>query len=108
MTATAFSGARLGPLTLRNRIVKAATFEGSTPHGEVTDRLIGFHAAVARGGAGMTTGAYCAVSPAGRVHRHCMVLDDRTASDLRRVTDAAHAEGAAASAQLGHAGLVAE
>src|SRR3954470_21933756 len=108
MQADPFAPARLGPLTLRNRIVKAATFEGSTPHGEVTDRLVGFHAAVARGGAGMTTVAYCAVSPDGRVHRHCMVLDDRTASDLRRVTDAAHAEGAAASAQLGHAGLVAD
>src|SRR3954465_2315274 len=108
MTATAFSGARLGPLTLRNRLVKAATFEGSTPRGEVTDALVEFHAAVARGGVGMTTVAYCAVSPEGRVHRHCLVLDDRTAPALRRVTDAAHAEGAAAAAQLGHAGLVAD
>src|SRR3954447_106368 len=108
MPADPFAPARLGPLSLRNRIVKAATFEGSPPHGQVTDRLVAFHAAVARGGAGLTTVAYCAVSPDGRVNRHCMVLDDRTASDLRRVTDAAHAEGAAASAQLGHAGLVAD
>jgi len=103
-----FAPARLGPLTLRNRIVKAATFEGSTPRGEVTDRLVDFHTAVARGGVGMTTVAYCAVSPEGRVHRHCMVLDDRTASDLRRLTGAVHADGAAVSAQLGHAGLVAD
>src|SRR4051812_30022132 len=108
MPADPFAPARLGPLSLRNRVVKAATFEGSTPHGEVTDRLVAFHAAVARGGAGLTTVAYCAVSPDGRVHRHCMVLDDRTATGLRRVTDAAHAEGAAVSAQLGHAGLVAD
>jgi 2,4-dienoyl-CoA reductase-like NADH-dependent reductase (Old Yellow Enzyme family) len=108
MAAEPFAPARLGPLTLRNRIVKAATFEGASPRGEVSDQLVDFHAAVARGGVGMTTVAYCAVSPDGRVHRHCLVLDDRTAPELRRVTDAAHAEGAAASAQLGHAGLVAD
>jgi 2,4-dienoyl-CoA reductase-like NADH-dependent reductase (Old Yellow Enzyme family) len=103
-----FSPARLGPLTLRNHVVKAATFEGSTPRGQVTDRLVDFHAAVARGGVGMTTVAYCAVAPEGRVQRHCLVLDADTARDLRRVTDAVHAEGAAACAQIGHAGLVAD
>src|SRR4051812_5057176 len=61
----AFTPARLGPLTLRNRIIKAATFEARTRRGEVTDALIEFHAAVARGGAAMTTVAYCAVSPDG-------------------------------------------
>src|SRR3954453_10915599 len=104
----AFTPARLGPLTLRNRFVKAATFEGATPRGRVTDRLVEFHRGVARGGVGMTTVAYCAVSPEGRVQRHCLVLDADTATDLRRLTDAVHAEGAAAAAQLGHAGLVAD
>lgn len=105
---TVLQPARLGPLTLRNRIVKAATFEGATPKGAVTDRLVDFHRAVARGGAALTTVAYCAVAPEGRVHRHCILLDDETARRLRRVTDAVHAEGAAASAQIGHAGLVAD
>jgi 2,4-dienoyl-CoA reductase-like NADH-dependent reductase (Old Yellow Enzyme family) len=100
--------ARLGPLTLRNRIIKSATFEGATPRGEVTDRLVDFHRAVAAGGVGMSTVAYCAVSPEGRVQRHCLVLDDGTATALRRVTDAIHDEGAAACAQIGHAGLVAD
>ena len=104
----AFSQGRLGPLTLRNRFVKAATFEGATPRGEVSDRLVEFHRAVAAGGVGMTTVAYCAVAPDGRVQRHCMVLDTDTAKALRRLTDAVHAEGAAAAAQLGHAGLVAD
>jgi 2,4-dienoyl-CoA reductase-like NADH-dependent reductase (Old Yellow Enzyme family) len=108
MTSPAFSPGRLGPLTLRNRVVKAATFEGATPRGEVTDRLVEFHRAVAAGGVGMTTVAYCAVAPGGRVQRHCMVLDADTSKALRRLTDAVHAEGAAVSAQLGHAGLVAD
>src|SRR3954452_6464229 len=98
----------LGPLPLRNRIIKSATFEGATPRGEVTDRLVDFHRQVAAGGVAMSTVAYCAVSPGGRVHRHCLVLDDDTAVVLRRVTDAVHAEGAAACAQIGHAGLVAD
>ncbi len=103
-----FQPALLGPLTLRNRVVKAATFEGRTPRGEVTDALIDFHVAVARGGVGMTTVAYCAVAPDGRVHRHCLVLDAASVPGLRRLTDAVHAEGAAVAAQLGHAGLVAD
>ena len=108
MAADVFASTRLGPLTLRNHVVKAATFEGSTPKGRVTDRLVDFHARVARGGVGMTTVAYCAVAPEGRVQRHCLVLDADTARELRRLTDAVHAEGAAASAQIGHAGLVAD
>lgn len=102
-----FEPARLGPLTLRNRIIKAATFEGVMPRGAVTQDLIDFHVAVARGGAALTTVAYCAVSPGGRVQRHTLVMAPERVDDLRRLTDAVHAEGAAVSAQLGHAGLVA-
>jgi 2,4-dienoyl-CoA reductase-like NADH-dependent reductase (Old Yellow Enzyme family) len=97
----------LGPLTLKNRFIKAATFEGRMPRGEVTQELIDFHVEVARGGAAMTTVAYCAVSPGGRVHRNTMVLDQRRAAALRPLTDAVHGHGALVCAQIGHAGLVA-
>jgi 2,4-dienoyl-CoA reductase-like NADH-dependent reductase (Old Yellow Enzyme family) len=103
-----FAPARLGPLHLRNRIIKAATFEGVMPRGAVTDQLIDFHTAVARGGAALTTLAYGSVSRGGRVSRHTLVFDDHLTGDLQRLTDAVHAEGAAISAQLGHAGLVAQ
>jgi len=102
-----FAPASLGPLTLRNRIIKAATFEGVMRNGAVTDELIEFHRRVAAGGVGMTTVAYCAVSPGGRVQRHTLVMDPTVVPDLKRLTDAVHAEGAAISAQIGHAGLVA-
>ncbi|MDQ0378835.1 NADH:flavin oxidoreductase [Amycolatopsis thermophila] len=99
--------ARLGPVRLRNRIIKAATFEGATPDALVTDRLIEFHRRPARGGVGMTTVAYCAVSPDGRTDRHQIWMRDEAVPGLRRLTDAVHAEGAAVSAQIGHAGPVA-
>lgn len=106
--ASPFDPFRLGPVTLRNRIVKAATFEGVMPRGAVTDELVDFHRRVARGGAAMTTVAYCAVMPSGRVQRHTLVMDAATARSLRRLTDAVHEAGAAVAAQLGHAGLVAD
>jgi len=102
-----FTPARLGPLTLKNRFVKAATFEGVMPRGQVSDALVDFHTEVARGGAAMTTVAYLAISPGGRVHRDTIVLDGDRVAPLRRLTDAVHAEGALVCAQIGHAGLVA-
>jgi len=102
-----FAPAKLGPITLRNRIIKAATFEGATPRRVVTDRLIDFHRRVAEGGVGMSTVAYCAVSPDGTTDGRQIVLTDDAAPGLRKLTDAIHAEGAAAGAQIGHAGPVA-
>jgi len=55
---------------LRNRVIKAATFEGASPGGLVSDRLIDYHLAVAEGGVGMTTVAYLAVTRDGRTHEH--------------------------------------
>jgi 2,4-dienoyl-CoA reductase-like NADH-dependent reductase (Old Yellow Enzyme family) len=110
-TATAtpdpFAPAGLGPVRLRNRVIKAATFEGATPDALVTDALVDYHLAVARGGVGMTTVAYLAVAPEGRTDRHQIYLRDEALPGLQRLTEAVHAEGAAVAAQLGHAGPVA-
>ncbi len=99
--------ARLGPIALRNRVVKAATFEGRTPGGQVTDELIDFHLSPARGGVGLTTVAYLAVAPEGRTHAEVIVVGDDTAAGLARLADAVHATGAAIAGQVGHAGPVA-
>ncbi len=99
-----FAPAQLGPILLRNRIVKAATHEGMASDGQVTDALIDFHRAPAAGGVGMTTLAYVCASPEGRTYRNQIVAQDGALAGLRRLTDAVHAEGAAVSMQLGHAG----
>ena len=103
-----FAPASLGPITLRNRVIKAATFEGRTPKRVVTPELIEFHRRFAAGGVGMTTVAYCAVTRAGSTDGHQIVLDNPDVGEgLRALTDAVHAEGAAVAAQIGHAGPVA-
>ena len=102
-----FAPAALGPVTLRNRVVKAATFEGRTPHGRVTDELIDYHLAVAKGGVGLTTVAYLAVAPEGRTHREQIVVGEDTRAGLARLAEAVHAAGAAIAGQVGHAGPVA-
>ncbi len=102
-----FGAAKLGPVTLRNRIIKAATFEASTPNALVTDDLITYHRLPAAGGVGMTTVAYLAVTPGGRTEGKQIYWRPEAIPGLRKLTDAIHAEGAAISAQIGHAGPVA-
>src|SRR6201991_5355477 len=102
-----FSPAKLGPITLRNRTIKSATFEARTPGGLVSDDLIEYHRLPGAGGVGMTTVAYCAVSPGGRTEGNGLWKRPEAVPVLRRLTDAIHAEGAAVSAQIGHAGPVA-
>lgn len=103
-----FNPAKLGPLTLRNRVIKAATFEARTPDALVTDDLIEYHRLPAAGGVAMTTVAYCAVSPGERTGGNQIWMRPHAVPGLRRLTEAIHAEGAAISAQIGHAGPVAD
>lgn len=102
-----FAAVRLGPIEIRNRFLKAATFEGMAVDNLVSDRLIDFHRTMAAGGVGLTTVAYLAVSPDGQGAPAEIVLRPEAVPGLRRLADAVHAEGAAVSAQIGHAGPVA-
>jgi 2,4-dienoyl-CoA reductase-like NADH-dependent reductase (Old Yellow Enzyme family) len=108
VTVDPFAPAKLGPITLRNRVIKSATFEGRSRGALVSDELIAFHREMAAGGVGMTTVAYCAVAPEGRTERHQIYWRDEAMPGLRKLTDAVHGEGAAISAQIGHAGPVAD
>src|SRR5262245_34584982 len=101
-----FAPARLGPIALRNRIVKAATFEGMSPSNLVTDTLIEFHRRMAGGGVALTTVSYVAVSPDGMGAPAEIYIHEAAAPGLARIAEVVHAEGAAISAQLGHAGAV--
>ena len=102
-----FAPARLGPLTLKNRFIKAATFEGVSADSLVSQELIDFHLRPVRGGLAMTTVAYLAVAPEGRTDKGGIWLRREAVPGLHRLTDAVHAEGALVAGQIGHAGPVA-
>ncbi|MDX6285071.1 MAG: hypothetical protein QOG53_556 [Frankiales bacterium] len=101
-----FAPAQLGPITLRNRTVKSATYEAMSRDGLMTDDLIDWHRTFAVGGIGMTTLAYCSVAERGRTFRDQIWLCPEAIPGLRRFTDAIHADGASASIQMGHAGFL--
>lgn len=104
MTAGLFDRFQLGPVALRNRLVKAATYEGLTPDGLVSDELVELHRRTAAGGVAVSTVAYCAVSSEGRTYRHQLWARPESAAGLARLAEAVTAEGAVAGIQLGHAG----
>jgi 2,4-dienoyl-CoA reductase-like NADH-dependent reductase (Old Yellow Enzyme family) len=101
-----FAPAKLGPITLRNRTVKSATYEAMSRNGLMTDDLIEWHRTFAAGGIGMTTLAYCSVAERGRTFRDQIWLRPEAVPGLRHFTEVVHAAGAAASIQLGHAGFL--
>ncbi len=101
-----FAPARLGQVELRNRVLKSATFEGMSPRNVVSGTLIEFHRRIAAGGVAMTTVAYVAVSRTGMGAPAEIYVHDAAADGLARIAEVVHGEGAAISAQLGHAGAV--
>lgn len=73
-----FEQVRLGGLSLRNRTIKAATYEGMTPGGMPSAALVEHHRRIAAGDIGMTTVAYCSVSPDGRTFPAQLTLAPRS------------------------------
>lgn len=104
MDSKLFTPAKIGPLTLRNRTIRAAAFEGMCPGNAPSGMLFDYHRSVAAGGIGMTTLAYAAVVRSGLSFPHQLWLRPEIIPDLRKITEAIHKEGAAASIQIGHCG----
>ena len=104
MQSKIFTPVTIGPVTLRNRVIRSAAFEnmayGNSPSQELTD----YHTAVARGGVGMTTVAYTAVAESGLSFDGQLWMREEIVPELRKLTDSVHSYGAKASIQLGHCG----
>ncbi len=99
-----FTPVTLGPLTLRNRTIRSAAFESMCPGNKPSQQLLDYHTAVARGGVGMTTVAYAAVTRSGLSFDRQLWMRPGIVPGLRTLTEAVHQAGAAASIQLGHCG----
>jgi 2,4-dienoyl-CoA reductase-like NADH-dependent reductase (Old Yellow Enzyme family) len=102
-----FTPGKIGNLELRNRTIRSGCFEGLSPNATPGDALIEHHRKVAAGGIGMTTVSYCAASRDGAAFGHEMWMREEIIPGLKRLTDAVHREGAAASIQIGHCGFFA-
>ena len=99
-----FSPCSFGPVTLRNRTIRSAAFENMCYGNKPSQDLFNYHTAVAKGGIGMTTIAYAAVNKSGVSFDGQLWMREEIIPDLKKLTDAIHAEGAKASIQIGHCG----
>ncbi len=99
-----FTPVTIGPVTLRNRAIRSAAFEGMCPGNRPSQMLKDYHLSVARGGVGMTTLAYASVARNGLSFDSQLWMRPEIVPGLRDITDAIHAAGAKASVQLGHCG----
>ena len=104
MDSLLFTPVTLGPLTLRNRSIRSAAFESMCPGNVPSPQLLDYHRSVAAGGVGMTTVAYAAVTRSRLSFDRQLWMRPEIVPGLSELTDAVHAEGAAASIQLGHCG----
>ena len=104
MESKIFTPCQIGPVTLRNRVIRSAAFENMAYGNRPSQDLYDYHVAVARGGVGMTTVAYAAVCQSGLSFDGQLWMREEIVPELKKLTDAIHAEGAKASIQLGHCG----
>ena len=103
-TSTIFTPVTIGPVTLRNRVIRSAAFENMAYGNSPTKDLYDYHVAVARGGVGMTTLAYASVNRSGLSFDGQLWMREEIVPGLKKITDDVHAAGAKCSIQLGHCG----
>jgi 2,4-dienoyl-CoA reductase-like NADH-dependent reductase (Old Yellow Enzyme family)/thioredoxin reductase len=98
------------PKILRNRLASAPMERNyGTTDGRITDQYIDYLVTRARAGLGMVTTEATYVRADGKGRTHQLGLhSDAMIPDLRRLTDALHAEGALAAVELNHGGRTAQ
>lgn len=101
-----FEPGRIGSMTLKNRLVRSATWEGMCDaDGCPTDKLIQTYETLAAGGIGLIISGYTYVRPEGKQLPGKMGLyNDAFESQYRKLTQAVHDGGGKIAIQLVHAG----
>jgi 2,4-dienoyl-CoA reductase-like NADH-dependent reductase (Old Yellow Enzyme family) len=107
---TLFSSNDLAGISLRNRFVRSATFEGMADEtGLVKPELIENVKELAQGGIGLIITGHTYYSDIGKASRWKVAIDsDDCISGLHKMTVAAHTNGSKIILQLGHAGALAD
>jgi 2,4-dienoyl-CoA reductase-like NADH-dependent reductase (Old Yellow Enzyme family) len=100
---------RIGPTTVRNRVLVSAHQPGLADDGVPGDRYVSYHRVLAAGGPGLQITGATAVHPTGMFHGSHFLLnfDNRIVPGYQKLADAVHAEGGRIIAQLGHSGALA-
>jgi 2,4-dienoyl-CoA reductase-like NADH-dependent reductase (Old Yellow Enzyme family) len=101
-----FETASLGSLTLSNRFVRSATWEGmATEQGGATAQLVDTLTGLARGGVGLIITSHTFVSKQGQASPYQLGLHhDRDLNSFRELADGIHQNDGKAVVQLSHAG----
>jgi 2,4-dienoyl-CoA reductase-like NADH-dependent reductase (Old Yellow Enzyme family) len=101
-----FEETKIKSMTLRNRIVRSATWENkATDEGLVTDELIDFTGELTRGGVGLIVTGISSVSEGGKItFGQTGIHRDECIPGLKRLTDEVHRYGGQVAAQLAHGG----
>jgi 2,4-dienoyl-CoA reductase-like NADH-dependent reductase (Old Yellow Enzyme family) len=104
-----FESATIHRMTVPNRFVRSATWEGmATADGAATPKLVDAMAALARGGVGLIVSGHAYVRPEGQAGPFQLgAHKDELVPGLRRMVDAAHGNGAKIALQMAHAGCFA-
>jgi 2,4-dienoyl-CoA reductase-like NADH-dependent reductase (Old Yellow Enzyme family) len=104
--ATLFEETPINGMTLRNRMVRSATWEGMCDQdGRPTEKLINCYCDLARGGIGLIVSGYTFVRPEGKGFPGKMgIHTDDFATDYENLLSAVHDEGGKIAVQLVHAG----
>jgi 2,4-dienoyl-CoA reductase-like NADH-dependent reductase (Old Yellow Enzyme family) len=104
--ADIFTPWQINQLTIPNRLVRSATWEGmAKPDGTPTEDTVNLTAALAEGGVGLIVTGYAFVRPEGRgLIRQTGVHIDAMVGPLTRITDAVHKCGGLVALQMVHAG----
>ncbi|MGI6468243.1 MAG: FAD-dependent oxidoreductase [Syntrophomonadaceae bacterium] len=99
-----FEPIKIHNLTVKNRIVMPGFHLNYAQQGAITDKLVNFYKARAKGGAGLLMVGGAAVDPEGVFAGWISIHDDSLIPGHKRLTDAVKAYGARVGLQLLHQG----
>jgi 2,4-dienoyl-CoA reductase-like NADH-dependent reductase (Old Yellow Enzyme family) len=107
MSSKLFEPGFLGKLTIKNRFVRSATWEGMAGEdGSCTPGLVDVVSELAQGEVGLIVSSHVFVSPEGQAGPWQLgAHEDRFIPGLARMADVAHQHGSVIVMQLAHAGL---
>lgn len=106
MNKSLFDAIDIGPVTVKNRFVRSATWEGMCDdEGNVTPQLIDYYRTLAQGGVGLIITGYSYVREDGKQLQGKMgICQDTQLPGLKELVHTVHQEGSVIFCQLVHAG----